>query len=228
MKLPGRDLVAERLADLGDPERRLLARVLKRRLEVEEDALGGLRARGRRSSRRPSPARSAVSNIRLNSRASVRSQSWWSPGSFDGAWPQRTSGCSAVPSRSLLEVVGAEAALAGPALDERVAEPGQVARRLPGARVLDDRRVEGDDVVALLDHRPPPGADHVVLQENAVVPVVVGVGDARRRSPTPGRSGRAACRARRSCPWSPGRSLGGAGYRARNSPLFTRLHVNAM
>ena len=41
-----------------------------------------------------------VSNMRLNSRASVRSQSLWSPGSFDGACPQRTSGCSAEPARA--------------------------------------------------------------------------------------------------------------------------------
>ena len=38
--------------------------------------------------------------MRLNSRASVRSQSGWSPGSFDGARPQRMSGCSAAPSRA--------------------------------------------------------------------------------------------------------------------------------
>ena len=51
-----RDLVAERLADLGDPERRLLARELKDVLEVDEDALGGLRPQvdlGARLGRRP-------------------------------------------------------------------------------------------------------------------------------------------------------------------------------
>ena len=41
-----------------------------------------------------------VSNIRLNSRASVRSQSGWSPGSFEGARPQRISGLFPVPARS--------------------------------------------------------------------------------------------------------------------------------
>ena len=44
MKFAGRDLVAERLADLRDAERRLLARERERRLEVEEDALRGLGA----------------------------------------------------------------------------------------------------------------------------------------------------------------------------------------
>ena len=118
-----------------------------------------------------------VSNIRLNSRASVRSQSWCSPGSFDGAWPQRTRGAWRSRPR-LLEVVGAEARLQVAAVDQRVGEARQVARGLPRARVLDDRRVEGHHVVALLDHRLPPLADHVVLQQHAVVPVVVGVRDA--------------------------------------------------
>ena len=44
MKLPGRDLVAERLADLRDAERRLLARGRLHVLEVDEDALRGLGA----------------------------------------------------------------------------------------------------------------------------------------------------------------------------------------
>ena len=48
-KLPGRDLVAERLADLRDAERRLAPRELGDVLEVDEDALRGLGAevRGR-------------------------------------------------------------------------------------------------------------------------------------------------------------------------------------
>jgi len=75
------------------------------------------------------------------------------------------------------QVVGAEATLAGAALHQRVAEAGEVARRLPCARVLDDRRVERHDVVALLDHRLPPRADHVVLQQDAVMAVVIRVGD---------------------------------------------------
>ena len=44
MKLPGRDLVAERLAHLRDAERRLPARQLGDVLEVDEDALRRLRA----------------------------------------------------------------------------------------------------------------------------------------------------------------------------------------
>jgi hypothetical protein len=82
------------------------------------------------------------------------------------------------PALELVEVVGAEALAAGLAVDERVGEARQVAGGLPRARVLDDRRVERDDVVALLDHRLPPGVDDVLLQQDAIVAVVVGVRDA--------------------------------------------------
>src|SRR5581483_10995998 len=74
----------------------------------------------------------------------------------------------------VLELVGAEAELAGTAVDEGVAEAGEVAGGLPDARVEDDRGVEGDDVVALLDHRLEPAGLDVLLHEDAVVPVVVG------------------------------------------------------
>src|SRR5664279_2549902 len=43
-EVPRRDLVAKALADLRDPERRPLARELQVVLEVQEDALRGLRA----------------------------------------------------------------------------------------------------------------------------------------------------------------------------------------
>src|SRR5262249_27425400 len=41
-EVAGRDLIAEALADLGDAERRLLARELQVMLEIQEDALSGL------------------------------------------------------------------------------------------------------------------------------------------------------------------------------------------
>ncbi len=100
-----------------------------------------------------------VSNIRLKSRASVRSQSAVSPGSL-----RRTASALAG-----LEVVGPEAELAGAAVDQRVGEAADVTRCDPDLRVQDDRRVEGDHVVALLDHRALPLALHVLDQQNAVV-----------------------------------------------------------
>ncbi len=72
-----------------------------------------------------------------------------------------------------LELVGAEAELARAAVDERVGEPGDVAGRLPDARVEDDRGIERDDVVTLLHHRAEPERADVVLRQDAVVAVVV-------------------------------------------------------
>src|SRR5581483_6470057 len=71
-EVPGRDLVAERLAGLRDPEGRLAQRELGDILEVDEDALCGL---GRRYAVDDASciAPTRVSNIRLNCRASVRS-----------------------------------------------------------------------------------------------------------------------------------------------------------
>src|SRR5207302_7601314 len=59
------------------------------------------------------------------------------------------------------------------AFDEGIREVLDVPGGLPDPRVHEDRGVEPDDVVALADHRPPPGVLHVVLQlhaERAEVP----------------------------------------------------------
>src|SRR5207302_5773580 len=72
-----------------------------------------------------------------------------------------------------LELVGAEAKLAGAAVDERVGKAGDVTGRLPHARVEDDRGVESHDVVSFLHHRSEPERADVVLREDAVVAVVV-------------------------------------------------------
>ena len=104
MKLPGVISLRKRLADLGDPERRLLARELQDVLEVDEDALRGLGAQVDRRARVLRPGRSWVSNIRLNSRASVRSHVVALAGVL------RRACC---PHSAVAEVVGAEALLAG-------------------------------------------------------------------------------------------------------------------
>src|SRR5262249_35272890 len=59
-------------------------------------------------------------------------------------------------------------------LHERVGEALQVPRGLPDLRVLEDRRVDRDDVVAVLQHRSPPLGFDVVLEQHAVVAVVIG------------------------------------------------------
>jgi hypothetical protein len=91
------------------------------------------------------------------------------------------------------ELIGPEAPLARAAVDERIREPADVARRLPDLRVEDDRRVERHDVVALAHHRLEPARLDVVLEQDAVVAVVVrraeSAVDLRRReheAPTPG------------------------------------------
>ena len=83
--------------------------------------------------------------------------------------------CSSVAVRCSApgQLVEPEPAVVGRALDERIAERADVPRRHPDLRVHQDPGVEADDVVALLDHRPPPRPLDVVLEldaEGAVVP----------------------------------------------------------
>ena len=131
-----------------------------------------------------------VLNMRLNCRGSVRSHWSVSPGML----------ARLLAALRLVELVGAVAALAEAAVDERIGEARDVPRGLPHGGVEDDRRVERDDVVALAHHRLEPARLDVLLEEDAVVAVVV-----RRAEPavdlaTTGRRTRAAARARRSCP----------------------------
>src|SRR5262245_36284393 len=73
----------------------------------------------------------------------------------------------------LLQVVGPEALVTRGALGQRVHKGLKVARRRPDLLVEDDRGVQADDVVALLDHRAPPLAADVFLEfdtERSVVP----------------------------------------------------------
>ena len=164
-EVAGRDLVAERLADLGDPEGRLLAGELQDVLEVHEDALGGLRAqvdhRALVLDRAHVGLEHEVEVARLGQVAAALRALQLALGLL------------------LAQVVLAPAPLAlAEALHERVGEAREVAGRLPGARVHQDGRVEGHHVVALLHVRAPPLALHVRLQQHSVVAVVVGRGQA--------------------------------------------------
>ena len=163
MKLPGRDLVAERLADLGDAERNPLPRALQHVQVVDVDALRGLGPQvddGRLLLDRPHEGlEHQVEQPRLGERALAAAH---------GALRVRLAG-RALDAR----VVGAEAVLAVPAVDQRIGEAGDVARGLPHARVHEDGGVETLDVVARVDHGAPPALLDVLLEldaERAVVP----------------------------------------------------------
>ena len=72
-EIPRRDLIAEALADLGDAEGNAHAGAVQHVLEVDEDALGRFRAKEDLAVFVAHRAGDSISNIRLNSRGSVRS-----------------------------------------------------------------------------------------------------------------------------------------------------------
>ena len=115
---------------------------------------------GRRYTSCPAPSTGPawVLNMRLNWRASVKVSVL----------------AAARAGVRVVELVEPEPLLALLAVDERVGEVRQVAGRLPHRRRAEDRRVEADDVVAQLHHRPPPGVLHVAEHQHAERPVVVG------------------------------------------------------
>ena len=120
-EVPGGDLVAERLADLRDPERRLAPRELRDVLEVDEDPLGGLR-----------PEEHTLTG--LLDRADAGLEHEVELARLGEVAVRRLAGLLARrfrPHCSLRGVVGAEALLAGTAVDERVGEAARRARRPP-------------------------------------------------------------------------------------------------
>ena len=75
-------------------------------------------------------------------------------------------------------MVGTEPALAGEAVDQRVGEVRDVAAGDPDFRVRHQGGIEPDHVVALLDHRLPPGVADIPLQFHTERAVVVRIGEA--------------------------------------------------
>ncbi len=162
-EVAGGDLVAEGLADLGDPEGRLLARELQHVLEVDEDPLRGLGAQvGGRARLLDGADRGLEHQVEVARLGQVALLGL--AGMLGGF----------APALQVPEVVGAEALPAGAAVHQGVGEAGEVPGGLPHARVLQDRRVERHDVVALLQHRAPPLGLDVALQQHPVVAEVVG------------------------------------------------------
>jgi len=169
-----RDLVAERLPDLADAERDLDARRGDDVLEVDEDALGGLRTQvrlGRRIEQRSEGRLEHQVELARLGEVAVR----------------MLAGMLTRLARALavLHLVDAEAGLARLAVDEQVVEQVEVAARLPHLGMHDDRRVEPDHlvrrrrarrsarIVMAAHHVAPPRLFDVSLQldaQGAVVP----------------------------------------------------------
>src|ERR1044071_749020 len=86
-------------------------------------------------------------------------------------------GLTVVRPRLLIDLVGAEAPLARPAVDHRIGEVVEVAARPPDSRGHEDRRVEPDHVGAQLYVVTPPDTLHVIFEQNAersVIPARAG------------------------------------------------------
>ena len=123
-----------------------------------------------------------VSNMRLNCRASVRSHSGVSPGCLLGASGRTASSARWSARKRCLQVrQSTSGSVKPPTWPE--------ASQTRGCRMIDG--VERDDVVPLPHHRLEPARLDVLLQQHAVVAVVVRASRARRRSPTTGRRSRA-------------------------------------
>src|SRR5207344_1839335 len=150
-----RDLVAERLADLRDPERNLLARGLLHDREVDEHPL-------RRLGSEVGLARLVLdgAHVRLEHQVEL-------------PWLGEALLTAVRAGRVLAEMILAEPLVAVQAFDQRVVEARHMATRLPEARGHDDRGLQADDVVAELDHRAPPGVADVATElhpQRTVVP----------------------------------------------------------
>ena len=134
-EVAGRDLVAERFADLADAERQLDPRRGEDVLVLDEHGLGRLRSQvDLGAALLTGPI--VVRNIMLNWRASVRVRL---PQTGQGRFASRRI-CRhllwrlalGVDAELLLDqMVGAESALAGLAIDQRIVEVDDVTRRLP-------------------------------------------------------------------------------------------------
>src|SRR5438067_933067 len=156
------DLVAERLADLRDPERELLSRRLLDVLEVDEDRLRRFRPEPR--DRRGVLDRSdeglehqiELPRVRKLALAAVRTGH---AGEVELLGAPRGRELFA-----LREIVEPEPLAAVAALDQRVGEVLDVSGRFPDPRVHEDGAIQPDDIVAELDHRPPPGVLDVALE----------------------------------------------------------------
>src|SRR5512132_465399 len=171
-EVPRGDLVAERLADLGDPERDLLAADLLDDGEVDEDPLGRLRPQ-------PDDGRGVLDRPHEGLEHQVEvARVGEGPAAAVGALQLALGGGAAVLGLERLDqVVLAEALVAVGALDQRVGERLEVPGGLPDPRCHDDGRVLTGNVVSQLHDRAQPGLLDVVIQLDPERTVVVARAD---------------------------------------------------
>src|SRR5581483_5704067 len=161
-EVPGRDLVAEGLADLRDAEGQLAVRGVQDVLEVDEHALRGFGAQiGER--------------IGVGDGADLRFEHHVEGTGF-GQFALALAGMllGMLEAGRLAQLVGAEATFAGLAVHERVYERLFMAGVFPDVAVHQDGRVYAFHVVALVDVVLPPEALEVVLEFDAERAVVEG------------------------------------------------------
>src|SRR6187549_632483 len=155
-EVSGRDLIAERLADLRDAEGNLLPRGLLDVQEVDVDAL-------RRLGTEVHHGRAILDGP--HERLEHEVEEAWLGQLAVGMLSRLLAGLSR--TLRVTDLVGAETRLARLAVHERIGEPGDVTARFPHLRVHEDCRVEPLDVVPGPDHRIPPAIFQVLLQLDA-------------------------------------------------------------
>jgi hypothetical protein len=149
-----RDLVAERLALLRDAERDPHPRRVDDVLEIDEHALRGL-----------------GSEVDLRGELLDRAHVGFEHQVEHAGLVQRPAAFGALVAR---DVVGAPSLLArAEALAQGVDEVGEVAGSGPHLGGHDQGRFQADDVVAQVDHVPPPEVAHRSLHRDPVRSVVV-------------------------------------------------------
>ncbi len=171
-EVAGRDLVAERLAHLGDAERRLAARSGLHLGEVGEDALGGLGAEV--SDRAAVLRRAEVGGEEARELLGLGELALVAAVGAVEVGEAVLREVALLGLVRLLQVVGAEPLVTGGALRQRVREGGDMAGGDPDLGGQDDGRVDTDDVLARRHHVAPPLALEVLLELDTERPVVPG------------------------------------------------------
>ena len=168
--VPGRHLVAEALAHLGDSVGNGHARGRGHVLELREDRLGRLRTEvgdvRRVVDRADDGLEHQVERLRLGKLAAA-------VGAEEIASVDLRLGLLLLVGVDVLDLVGPHKLLAVLAHRHRIGERVEVARRLPYLRMHDDRCVETGDILAATHGELPPGLLHVLLKfaaQGTVVP----------------------------------------------------------